>query len=307
MPKHENLNDILTEIVFINQCNISFEQYYMEKISKPSDIQINQRKNKNMQQTKRDKWIKEILEFYAKTEETFLQQTTKAALSAGQIIKQDSLVSDTTDNVFFIFKRSYQRAFETKNFEISCRICQVIVQLVEHNLKKVMVFWFNNTSHLTNHVFCPSFFSLKEIMKWINNYFDQDESKIDFLAVLNDVSMIIEYLSQLSQEMTIDAKHLFSNPEQFTSIQKYILITKNKTEDFQTILAKNIMKILEMRQYHLASIISDSLSPISYSITADQFQEREANSPLISTMTKNFHDFLSKYKVYLASFSVNCF
>ncbi|KAI8347136.1 COG4 transport protein-domain-containing protein [Mortierella sp. GBAus27b] len=229
--------------------------------------------------------VEEIIDYYLTVEEFFLRRSVDKAMRIDEY-DVGSKTSSCVDDVFYILKKTISRAVNTSNVDCMAAMINFIKNTLE--MDYVAVFQRNMAGVFSNG--------------------DTKEARFQYMVLLNNVSVSVDYLQKLTAEIEQEsASTITSLSEQGLAKAKAVLsgLTSSSGKITQ-ILNKGIEELFDRTlRPRLEPLLLASYNDIKYVLTDEEYAEQEALNSFVHRFMSGFDALIEPFKSTLTDENYN--
>ncbi|KAF9917094.1 Golgi transport complex subunit 4 [Lobosporangium transversale] len=230
--------------------------------------------------------VEEIVDHYLAIEEFFLRRSVDKAMKIDEYTDYSSKTSSCVDDVFYILKKTISRAVHTSNIDCLAAMINFIKNTLE--MDYMSVFQKNMGNAFTNG--------------------DTKEARFQYMLLLNNISVSIEYLERLTVEIEQESlSTIASLSENALAKAKAVLsgLTASSSK-FKKILNQGIEELFERTlRPRLRPLLLDSYREIKYVVTDEEYAEQEALNSFVHRFMSGFDALIEPFKFALTEDNYN--
>ncbi|KAF9558375.1 Golgi transport complex subunit 4 [Mortierella alpina] len=229
--------------------------------------------------------VEEIIDHYLALEEFFLRRSVDKAMKIDEY-DFGSQTSSCVDDVFYILKKTILRAVYTSNVDCLAAMINFIKNTLE--MDYISVFLKNMGS-----VFSSG---------------DTKEARFQYMILLNNVNVSIDYLEKLTSEIEHECvKTIASLSENALAKAKAVLSgLTGSSAKFKQILSLGIEELFERTlKPRLRPLLQDSYKDIKYVVTDEEYAEQEALNNFVHRFMSGLDSLIEPFKATLTEDNYN--
>ncbi|KAF9170617.1 Golgi transport complex subunit 4 [Mortierella sp. AD010] len=229
--------------------------------------------------------VEEIVDHYLAIEEFFLRRSVEKAMSIDEY-DSGNKTSSCVDDVFYILKKTISRAVYSSNVDCLAAMINFIKNTLE--MDYISVF--------------------QKSMAGVFSSGDTKEGRFQYMLLLNNINVSIDYLEKLTAEIEQDSVSTIASLSEHALAKAKAVLSglAGSSGKFKQILKLGIEELFKRTlRPRLRPLLQDSYKEIKYVVTDEEYAEQEALNSFVNRFMSGFDTLIEPYKSTLTDENYN--
>ncbi|KAF9585781.1 Golgi transport complex subunit 4 [Lunasporangiospora selenospora] len=229
--------------------------------------------------------VEEVMDHYLIMEEFFLRRSVDKAMKINEY-DYGSHTSSCVDDVFYILKKTISRAVYTSNVDCLAAMINFIQRALEQDY--IAVFHKSMTTVFSNG--------------------DTKDARFQYMLLLNNVSVSIDYLEKLTAEIEQDCVSTISSLSEHALVKAKTVLSGLSTSStkFRQILRYGIDELFDRTiKPRLRPLLLEAYRDIKYVVTDEEYAEQESTNSFVNRFMSGLDGLVEPFKSTLTEDNYN--
>ncbi|KAF8978675.1 Golgi transport complex subunit 4 [Entomortierella lignicola] len=229
--------------------------------------------------------VEEIVDHYLVIEEFFLRRSVDKAMKIDEY-DAGNKTSSCVDDVFYILKKTISRAVYTSNVDCLAAMINFIKNTLE--MDYISVF--------------------QRSMAGVFSNGDTKEGRFQYMLLLNNINVSIDYLEKLTAEIEQDSMSTIASLSEHALAKAKAVLSglTGSSGKFKQILHVGIEELFDRAlRPRLRPLLQDSYKEIKYVVTDEEYAEQEALNSFVNRFMSGFDTLIEPFKSTLTEENYN--
>ncbi|KAF9183499.1 Golgi transport complex subunit 4 [Haplosporangium sp. Z 767] len=229
--------------------------------------------------------VEEIIDHYLAIEEFFLRRSVDKAMKINEY-DIGSQTSSCVDDVFYILKKTISRAVYTSNVDCLAAMINFIKNALE--MDYISVFQKNMATVFSNG--------------------DNKEARFQYMVLLNNVNVSIDYLEKLTVEIEQECVSTTASLSEHALAKAKAVLSglTGSSNKFKQILTHGTEELFDRTlKPRLRPLLQDSYKDIKYVVTDEEYAEQEALNSFVHRFMSGLDALIEPFKSTLTEDNYN--